>query len=137
MSDTEDAEVTKQEALKAEEAEEVGEASEVEEAEPVEPVPEATKPPANEMKVVIIMRDDKAMLGVQATDCDPVYTTIEGTLAEALERIPALVAEAKQKWEANPRYPKAIMPEPPPRPTPARTSTTSRPSPPTAQPSFF
>jgi len=107
----------------------------------VEPAPEtvAASPekPANELKVVIVMKDDRAMLGVQSPDCDPVYTTMDGSLATVLEKVPALVAEAKEKWEANPRYPKADLPKPTPSPTPARTPTASTPAKPKQQPSFF
>jgi len=107
----------------------------------VEPAPETTEPspqkPSNEMKVVIVMKDANIMLGVQSPDCDPVYDTMKGTLAAALKKVPALVAEAKQQWEANPRYPKADLPEPPPSSTPARTSAASSPAKPKSQPSFF
>ncbi len=89
---------------------------------------------ANEMKVVIVMKDENILLGVQSPNCDPVYTTMKGSLAAALKRVPALVAEAKQKWETNPRNPKADLPEPPP--SPAR-SQPAQPSKPKAQPSFF
>ncbi len=106
-----------------------------------EPAPETPEPSpqklTDEMKVIIVMKADRVMLGVQSPDCDPVYTTMEGSLAMALKRVPALVKEAKQKWEANPRYPKADLPAPPPSPTPARTSTASKPAKTTAQPSFF
>ena len=123
---------------KTEETEEIEEPTE----EPVEePAPEtaAASPqkPANELKIVIVMKDDRAMLGVQSPDCDPVYKTMEGSLAKVLKQVPAIVAEAKQQWEANPRYPKADLPEPAPSPTPARTPTTPRSSEPKAQPSFF
>ena len=47
----------------------------------VEPVPETAeaspRKPTDEMKVVIIMKADKVMLGVQSPDCDPVYTTMK------------------------------------------------------------
>jgi len=106
-----------------------------------EPAPETTEPPpnkpTNEIKVVIIMKDDRAMLGVQSPGCDPVYKTMDGSLTEVLEQVPALVTEAKQQWEANPRYPKADLPEPPPSSTPARTPPASKPSKPKEQPSFF
>jgi len=107
----------------------------------VEPAPEtaAASPqkPANELKVVIVMKDDRTLLGVQSPDCDPVYTTMDGSLATVLEKVPALVAEAKQQWAANPRYPKADLPKPPPSPTPARTPTASSGSKKPPQPSFF
>jgi hypothetical protein len=100
-----------------------------------EPEPEAEEPPKprNELKVVIIMKADSIMIGAQSPDCDPVYKTLKGTLAAALKAVPGLVTEAKAKWDANPRYPKADLPEPAPSPTPTRTSTASQ----SRQPSFF
>ena len=107
----------------------------------VEPAPETPAPSpvktANEMKIIIVMKDDRIMLGVQSPDCDPVYTTMKGTLAMALKKLPALVAEAKQKWGAAPKYPKADLPAPPPSPTPARTPAAARAPKKTDQPSFF
>ena len=98
------------------------------------PVP---KQPANEMKVVIVMRGDSILLGVQAPTCDPVYTTMKGDLGAALKRVPSLVDEAKEKWAATPLNPKANLPEPPPPPTPVRTSTAARSASPKAQPAMF
>ena len=104
-----------------------------------QPAPETPGPspkkPANEMKVVIIIKDKRIMLGVQSPDCDPVYTTMEGSLAMALKKVTALVAEAKQKWEATPLYPKAVLPEPAPRPTPVRPPAAPKAKP--AQKTFF
>lgn len=93
----------------------------------------APKQPANEMKVVIVIKDDNILLGIQAPECDPVYTTMKGDLGEALEKVPGLVAEAKQQWEASPRYPKANLPEPAPSPVSTGTRSTT----PKAQPSMF
>lgn len=101
-----------------------------------EATPEAAKKPVNEMKIVIVMRDENLMIGVQSPNCDPVYTTMKGTLPAALKKVPALVAEAKKKWETTPLNPKANLPEPTPPPTPARTPSSS-PAQPKVQPSFF
>ena len=91
--------------------------------------------PATELKVVIILKANRAMLGVQSPDCDPVYKTMEGDLAGVLQVVPTLVAEAKLKWTASPRYPKADLPKPV---VPATTtSTASKPAAKTAQPKFF
>lgn len=118
-----------------EQAAEVEETEEKQEEETQE-TPESAKPkPSNELKVVIILKDSRVMLGVQSPDCDPVYTTLEGTLAAALKRVPKLVEEAKQKWSASPLNPNANLPKPEPRPAPARTPTTTKK--PTGQPSFF
>ncbi|MBA7609812.1 hypothetical protein ES703_17006 [subsurface metagenome] len=105
-----------------------------EEATATEAAPEPTKP-ANQMKVVIVIKDANILLGVQSPDCDPVYQTMKGTLAAALKQVPILVKGAKKKWAAAPLYPKAVLPEPPPRSVPARTP--AAPATPKAQPSFF
>lgn len=109
---------------------------------PVEPVPPAATAaaPKNDLKIIMIGGSGSWMLGVQSTDCDPFYTTMEGDLAVALQRIPSLVEEAKQKWATAKRYPKANLPEPEPVAAPARTTTTrtpAAPAKPKAQPSFF
>ena len=113
-------------------------ATEAEESQeqPAAEAKEVEKPKTDELKVIIILHDKKIMLGVQSPDCDPVYTTLEGTLATALKRIPKLVAEAKQKWDAHPRYPKADLPTPEPAKTPARTPAAPKEKK-TGQPSFF
>jgi len=101
---------------------------------------DAPKPekPAGELKVVIILNANRAMLGVQSPDCDPVYKTMEGDLAAVLQVVPTLVAEANLKWTASPRYPKADLP----KPVVPATTTTSAASKPAAkatpaQPKFF
>ena len=92
--------------------------------------------PASELKVVIILKANKAMLGVQSPDCDPVYKTMEGDLASVLQVVPTLVAEAELKWTAAPRYPKADLPKPV-APATTTTSAASKPAAKTAQPKFF
>ncbi len=94
--------------------------------------------PSSELKVVIILKADRAMLGVQSPDCDPVYKTMEGDLAAVLQVVPTLVAEAKLKWTAAPRYPKADLPKPV-VPATTTTSTVSKPAAKAApaQPKFF
>jgi len=95
--------------------------------------------PASELKVVIILKANKAMLGVQSPDCDPVYKTMEGDLAAVLQVVPALVAEAKLQWAATPRYPKADLPKPVAPATPATTPAAGKSAAKaaTAQPKFF
>ncbi len=100
---------------------------------------DAPKPEkASELKVVIILKANKAMLGVQSPDCDPVYKTMEGDLAAILQVVPVLVADAKLQWAAAPRYPKADLPKPV---APATTTTPAARKPaakaPAAQPKFF
>ena len=144
MPDPEETEDTQEEETgEPEEGQEEPEAAEPNATSQTEAPTETTKPrqPANEIKVVIVLKADNILLGVQSPDCDPVYRTTKGDLAAALQLVPVIVAEAKLKWEANPRYPKANLPEPPPPPTPAPRATTTKSTKTTAkektQPSFF
>ena len=93
--------------------------------------------PVGELKVVIILKADKAMLGVQSPDCDPVYKTMEGDLAAVLQVVPALVADAKLQWAAAPRYPKADLPKPVVPATTTSTASKSAAKATPAQPKFF
>lgn len=103
---------------------------------PEEPEEVTGSKTSDELKVVIIMKKDNVMIGVQRPDCDPVYDTLQGDLKAALKKVPGIVDAAKQQWAENPRYPDADLPEPPPA---ASTSTTSRSSTKEKkeQPSFF
>lgn len=94
-----------------------------------------TKQASADLKVVILLQGNRAMVGVQSPDCDPIFTTLEGDLAAALSQVPALVESANAKWDANPRFPKANLPEPPPSATPARSQPAQSSAKP--QPSFF
>lgn len=93
--------------------------------------------PVTEMKLVIIVKDGRIMMGVQSPDCDPVYQTMEGDLEVALRRVPDLVAEATGKWATAKRYPKADLPEPPPPPATMAASKPAATKPASAQPKFF
>jgi len=77
-----------------------------------------------ELRVNIIIKGDHIFLGVQATDCDPKMTTLQGNLQAALERIPSFVEEANRQWDASPHNPKATIPEPVPAAA-VRTATTT------------
>ncbi len=121
----------------AEGAEEGQEGQEESVAESPEAQPEQEKPkPSNELKVVIIMRDNRMMLGVQSPDCDPVYETFEGTLAAALKRVPKLVLEAKARWETSKLNPKCETPLPSQEQA-VTTSRSQKAATPSAQPTMF
>jgi len=56
----------------------------------------------------------RAELGVGADGCDPLFRVLDvPDLAAALAALPALVAEAGERWRDQPRYPAAQQP---PRP---------------------
>ena len=63
---------------------------EPEEGETPEAEAAAETPKTSELKVVIVIKDDRIMLGVQSPNCDPVYTTLQGTIAEAHHLFAAL-----------------------------------------------
>lgn len=80
------------------------------------------KPAAvKELKIVLIVKNNRALIGVQSPDCDPVYETMDGDLAAALPWVPKTVEMAKLRWATNKRNPKADLPKPP-IPTPVATS---------------
>ena len=120
-------------------SEEPQEAEPAEESEPAAEPKEEVKPrqPSNEIKVVIVMKDDKIMLGVQSPDCDPEYDTMTGTLDDALGAVPPLIVKAKEKWATNPRNPKAFLPTTPPPPPSTRSTTTGSTQKKAEKPSFF
>jgi hypothetical protein len=96
-----------------------------------------------ELKVNIIIKGDHILLGVQAADCDPKMTTLQGNLHAALDRIPSFIEEANRQWDASPHNPKSAIPEPVPV-QPVRTATTASSTTPKptaaakpAQPNFF
>ncbi len=96
----------------------------------------ANAPKSNEMKVLIAIDGENIMVGVKTPDTDPIFTKVEGDLAAALQQVPELIDAANAKWDANPRNPKANLPEPPAPTPPARTTSSAAPEKP-KQPKFF
>ena len=96
-----------------------------------------------ELNVNIIIKGDHIFLGAQATDCDPKMTTLQGTLQDALDRVPSFVGESNQQWAVAPRNPKSTLPEPvamaPVRNATTPTTMAAKPAPANqpAQPNFF
>ena len=99
---------------------------------------EAAQPARDELKIVIILKANRAMVGIQSPDCDPVFTTQEGDLATTLQQVPDLVDQAKLKWATNPRNPAAPKKEPPPAPPrPVSSVPSSTPKAKPEQPKWF
>jgi hypothetical protein len=94
-----------------------------------------------QVKIVILLREGKALVGVQSPGCDPQISIVEGGIEQALERVPSLVKQAQEKWAQSPRNPQsAIVPTPPPSPpvrTPSPASSATKTAQPKDQPSFF
>ncbi len=78
-----------------------------------------------ETKIVITIRGESARIGVQQTNCDPIlFHPIpfkgEDDLRSVLGTvISETLHEARNRWQANPRYPQAEVPVSPPVTPPA------------------
>jgi len=90
-----------------------------------------------EVKVILTFKGNRASVGIQQTDCDPVFFKKEGALGDVLAAIPDFVVTAGQKWGTSPRYPKAELPTPPPAATTVRRPAAAAAAKPTAQTPMF
>lgn len=85
----------------------------------------AEAPP--ELKVVIQLKGNRALVGIQDKDTDPVLVTLEaGSLEAVLDAVPGLLRQARENWATSPRNPKYEGPPPPPAPTSAPRQATGR-----------
>ncbi len=94
-----------------------------------------------ELKVVIQMKGDRALVGVQGTNTDPVVETLPATsLNDVLSAVPGIVARAREKWTATPKNPTYQRPPEPPAPARAAAAAVIRSTPqrpPDPQQRFF
>ena len=91
-----------------------------------------------QVKIVILLREGKASVGVQSPGCDPQISIVEGGIEQALERVPGLVKQAQEKWAQSPCNPQsAIVPPSPPARTPAPASSAKKTTQDKDQPGFF
>ena len=78
-----------------------------------------------ELKIVLQMKGDRALVGVQGTGTDPVVETVEGTLEAVLAQVPQVLERARARWATSPKNPAYQRPPEPPRPaTPAGAALT-------------
>jgi len=94
-----------------------------------------------QVKVVILLGEGKASVGVQSPGCDPQISIVEGGIEQALGRLPSLVKQAQEKWAQSPQNPQTDIvitpPIPPPSRTPSPASSPTKTVQPKDQPSFF
>ena len=80
-------------------------------------------PPTESLKIVILLRPPKAVVGVSQPGKDPHMVSLEMVNVQGLEQVlaevPGIVELARAKWEVSPQYPKYTRPAPPPRPATA------------------
>ena len=94
----------------------------------------------NELKVVMRLEDNKALVGIWVSECDPVWFHAEGNLKAILAAIPGFIKQAKERWEQAKLNPKCESPLPSQaeaRTTSTRIATTSRTEKSEAQPPMF
>ena len=83
----------------------------------------------SDLKVVIHLWGDRALVGIQQKDCDPVVEPVQAaTLQEVLAAVPGLVARARERWATSPRNPAYQGPPPPPPPPRPQTTAVARPA---------
>jgi len=94
-----------------------------------------------QVKIVILLREGKASVGIQSPGCDPQIFIAEGSLEEVLGKVSGLVKQAQEKWAQSPQNPKTdIVPTPPSSPparTPSPSSSATKTAQPKDQPAFF
>ena len=77
-----------------------------------------------ELKVVIYLKDGRALVGIQGQGTDPVLETLPDVsgLEAALAAVPGVVARARERWATSPRCPAYVGPPTEPTPAPARAA---------------
>lgn len=61
---------------------------------------------SEERKIIIYLKGDAAIIGIQKPGCDPIFRTADGTLGAVMTRAGELVAEAESIWVTSPLYPR-------------------------------
>ncbi|MFH1031085.1 MAG: hypothetical protein V1767_00740 [Chloroflexota bacterium] len=81
-----------------------------------------------EFKLVIQVKDTKAIIGISAPDADPIFQTAEGNIPEILGTAAELIETAQEKWKTVKKNPTIDLPKPvtPPAPAAPITSTSSK-----------
>ncbi|MDD5060747.1 MAG: hypothetical protein PHN44_00505 [Candidatus Marinimicrobia bacterium] len=65
-----------------------------------------------EFKLVVQYKDGKALVGISAEGCDPIFEKVEGDIATVLGTAAVLVDTAQEKWKTAKRNPKIDIPAP-------------------------
>jgi hypothetical protein len=79
-----------------------------------------------EIKIIVTHKDNGATVGIQRTNTDPVFFKVAGSVLDAANAMPNLLAQASQKWQASAKNPLTTL-APPPAPVTIRTVTPPKP----------
>jgi hypothetical protein len=92
---------------------------------------------APKIKIVINHYAGAALVGVQRGDADPIFTLVNGSIKDAVARIPDLLVSASEMWAKATKNPVAVLPTKPATTssstkayTPPKPSAPAKPAPP-------
>ena len=67
-----------------------------------------------DLKVVVVIKGDRATIGVKGTSSDPHIESFDDPdLSGLAQEIPAVVERARARWEESPKHPAHVKPAPP------------------------
>ena len=67
-----------------------------------------------DLKVVVSIKGDRAVIGVQQPSSDPHIETFDDPdLSGLAQEVPAVVERARARWEESPKHPAHVKPAPP------------------------
>ena len=70
--------------------------------------------PPEDLKVVVSIKEGRAIIGVQRPSSDPHIETFDDPdLPGLAQEVPAVIERARARWEDEPRYPAYERPAPP------------------------
>ncbi len=75
--------------------------------------------PKVQIKILIDWTEGSALVGVQRIGDDPIFTLVNGSIEEAISKVPGMLVDAKEKWDHKFRYETykpPVAPAPPARP---------------------
>lgn len=79
-----------------------------------------------ELKLVVNIKDERAVIGVQSPTRDPYFTTATGDFKTVLAATEEAIAAAKEKWKTAPKNPAITIPQPAAKEAPAAKSKDSK-----------
>ena len=65
----------------------------------------------SDIKVVILFKENRGLIGVQSPDCDPIFSTVEGDMVAIAAELTGLVESAQVKFTAAPKNPPSSLPK--------------------------
>jgi len=78
-----------------------------------------------DVKIVVSLKGDRASVGVQAPDSDPIITVVDGGLDAVFSRLPELIEQARNHGR-NPKCERPPSQQERQQPAPQRVSTPQR-----------